>query len=465
MNSKSLYTIFISALISWTTNGQDTTATSITQYGITWNFSEEHQVGKFINGDYYVIAPESGIQIQSVSPKPENNKNGSMLNPQVGGTQGYDNSILNYDTNDTLNFPTVVLAGNSLVSTVSLTDSDQKNGYYYPTWNSDRISKSQAALKTAAVLTILAEAPPKDSFRPPLVGKNKKIYRFSDIGMSILPKLPSPLITGDKIEYLSRGLERPWLTHLSGWTCRRMHPIENMKNYHEYVGMFLSEASSLALTDKATDDFLIRYIQMGIDMYHTSTEGYGDSSFFKWPVIFTGLLLNDESMQNVFIEDRNKTPGRTEKLFYFWKDKKSTIESKIVPPGQTYSGETVFFRKQIGNSEYEHLHPSEWHLADNGGGGKSERYRHCCDSHPHIGMILCAQILNKTELWNDDAAIAYADRWMNEKPEEFLPLIEEADYSITPSSGNTGSNFISDMWLLYRHTEPPENPSNLETVN
>ncbi|MDQ8201099.1 hypothetical protein QEH56_23235 [Pelagicoccus enzymogenes] len=438
-------------------------ANQVSQYGITWIFDKDYEIGQFINGDYYVVDPGEGVKITSVSPKPGNGKNGSMINPRVGPVQGYDSNVHHYDAESAARYPVTLDSGNSLVSTISLTENDSINGYYVPNWTSDRISENQAALKTAAVLTVLDRHPPPGTFRPPFIGNDKPQYNFSEVNTNVLPKLHHHLATDTKKESLTRGLQRPWLTHLPGWTCRKMHPIENMKNYHEYIGVFLSEASTFALTDHAHGDFLVNYIQTGIDLYYMSIDGYGDSAFFKWPVIFTGLLLDNEDMQNVFVENRNKTPGRTEKLFYFWKDKESTIESKIVPPGQTYSGQTVFFRKQIGDSEYEHLHPSEWGLVANGGGYKQEKYRHCCDSHPHIGMILCAQILKKTELWNDEAAIAYADRWMNEKDSTFLPIITEAGYTISTSSGETGSSFVTDMWLLYRYSEPPPSPSDLNT--
>ena len=47
---------------------------SITQHGITWYFSEPERVGRFVNGDYYVIGTSSDpVQITRISPEPVSN--------------------------------------------------------------------------------------------------------------------------------------------------------------------------------------------------------------------------------------------------------------------------------------------------------------------------------------------------------------------------------------------------------
>ena len=62
-------------------------ATSITQYGITWTFDTNYTTGQFINGDYWVIDSGNGVKIINISPghstHPTTGKaiNGSMINP------------------------------------------------------------------------------------------------------------------------------------------------------------------------------------------------------------------------------------------------------------------------------------------------------------------------------------------------------------------------------------------------
>src|SRR5579862_8364012 len=74
--------------------------TSVSQYGITWTFDRPTPVGKFVNGDFYVVGP---VKVVGINPPPLRGsevpadqiddsekkrfpnanyiRNGSMLNP------------------------------------------------------------------------------------------------------------------------------------------------------------------------------------------------------------------------------------------------------------------------------------------------------------------------------------------------------------------------------------------------
>ena len=79
-----------------TISGTGTSASSISQYGITWTFDKAYPVGQFVNGDWWVKGP---VVVASVSPAPifgANNtdqlaRNGSCINPIANSpTQPYD---------------------------------------------------------------------------------------------------------------------------------------------------------------------------------------------------------------------------------------------------------------------------------------------------------------------------------------------------------------------------------------
>ena len=53
----------------------------ISQHGITWTFNARVPVGRFVNGDYYVVGEAT---VNSISPKPENGRNGSVLGGDGG---------------------------------------------------------------------------------------------------------------------------------------------------------------------------------------------------------------------------------------------------------------------------------------------------------------------------------------------------------------------------------------------
>jgi hypothetical protein len=67
-------------------------AQSLTQYGITWTFSEDRPTGQFANGDYWVVGP---VTITDINPKTGDGgidySSGSMLNPVPGegGGEGW----------------------------------------------------------------------------------------------------------------------------------------------------------------------------------------------------------------------------------------------------------------------------------------------------------------------------------------------------------------------------------------
>ncbi|MHC4682155.1 MAG: hypothetical protein ACYTEK_26110, partial [Planctomycetota bacterium] len=68
----------------------------ITQFGITWTFDKDHLVGRFANGDYWVVGPVTIIGIAPASVEIGGRViNGSMVNPspRLRWTQGYDSAM------------------------------------------------------------------------------------------------------------------------------------------------------------------------------------------------------------------------------------------------------------------------------------------------------------------------------------------------------------------------------------
>ena len=438
---------------------------AIEKDGITWHFGESVSYGQFVNGDYWVLDKGNGVKITKVTPGPTADRHGSMINPAVG-VQAYDNRIYNFDPSQGVSFPAVLKGGDSLVSTVSVTDSDlNQYGNVYPSWYNSTKGLGHASLMNASVLTVVSEVPKTGSFRPPYVGDNKKIYNISDIKRSLLPKIKAPASIPD-VSYFERGVERPWLMHMPGWTAREMHPVENMRNYHRDIGNFLSDLSLILLTDAATNDLLYGFLQTGIDHYYTIINGGADSATFEFHSILTGILLGDEAMARVWVDGRSQTGGRAAEKFYFADDMSSNISSSIVKSGESWTGFKVMFRKQAGNSEHEHLHPSEWDKVDNGGGRKQENYRHCCDSKPHFGMALTSRILKAEKYWPSSALDTYLDRWIWESKNGYGYEEITKYYSFDPEYNGTGerryilaSQFMDDLYLGFGYSPDISKPT------
>ncbi len=424
----------------------------ISQHGITWTLSHECEYGRFVNGDFYVIVSSDNVQLTSISPSPDGTRNGFMVNPIPGQKHSYDSRATNFDASAVKTLPFQLKANSSIVSTKSVTSGDVgTDGYLHQSWLGYRVSTSHAYLTDAAILTVLAQHPPSGSFRPPYVGDNKPVLNQASINRSKLPMLEPP--TGTPTTTMTeRALERPWILHGRDWTARAIHPVNNMPNYHREIANVLSEATLLLTTKNITDTLLIRYIQLGIDYYFMATTGsVGDSSFFEAPVIITGHLLGSNEILNVFSDSRNKTEPRGS-MYYFSHAISSKIKSAVVPEGQTWTGARVFFRKQTGDSEHEHLHPSEWAAVANGGGMKNENYRTSVDCHPSIGMTLGVQIFGQSAKYGNEAILAYADRWMTEDYSSLLTILRE--YYPTATAGytrNAGSTFANAMWSMYRN--------------
>jgi len=132
----------------------------ISQHGITWTFNAGVPVGRFVNGDYYVVGEATVI---SIMPKPENGRNGSVRNlPTYPGQSGFDARVKQgrYDPGLRASLPIRLKPGDSLISTISV----DKMGELPPPLRPK--DKAVSPIRTAAVLTCLAKAVPLDAFRP-----------------------------------------------------------------------------------------------------------------------------------------------------------------------------------------------------------------------------------------------------------------------------------------------------------
>ena len=99
-------------------------ATSVTQYGITWHFDGDYQTGQFVNGDYWVIGP---VTITSKEPVATTNPvlHGSQINPVALEYQGYDSRVSGvYDPALSVSFPVTLQPGESMYSMESRPEGD-----------------------------------------------------------------------------------------------------------------------------------------------------------------------------------------------------------------------------------------------------------------------------------------------------------------------------------------------------
>src|SRR5262249_29326675 len=153
---------------------------------ITWTFSQSVRVGKFVNGDYFVVGP---VTITSILPRPTTSKpykNGSVVNlPTSNGKSGFD-SRLNDGVDESWWFdaslrrypPITLNPGDSVVSSVSLAKIHSLPEVMRST------DKSASPVKTMSVLTVLSAAPSSGAFRPSYCDRSQTIYHASQIQRS-----------------------------------------------------------------------------------------------------------------------------------------------------------------------------------------------------------------------------------------------------------------------------------------
>ncbi len=422
-------------------------ATSVTEYGIAWTFDHDYEVGQFANGDYWVLDPGDGVTIIEISPKSSNVggriQNGSMLNP-TETSNGYDSTVNNWTYNPAVNVgrpngndlsignPLMITGDASLVST-----------------KTNDVANTRPQLVDASVLTILTKSPPAGSFRPPYSGTDKTTHwNISDIQWNLLPKLSKTSITNlPDLSYLSSRIERVWLDHGGGsWTGREIHPSNNMPDYGRDMANITGDVSMTLLLDYSQaelEPLMMEFLQLGIDWYGvtenraniftTTTQGGlwmgggGHGIGRKWPMVFTGLMLNDSNILKY--ADAENYPIFQEEQQYFYVKKFDVDLARYTADGRLRDPYTS---DMIGLPEWGE---SYWNIPERAGSNWNVAYREIV-SRSISGHDLAATIMRAKPLWNWPVFFEYQDRW----------AAHQAEIGSTISY----SAFVDSVWNIYR---------------
>jgi chitodextrinase len=472
---------------------QAATATQITQYGITWTFSQAQTVGQFANGDWWVVGP---VTINSITPAFDGTHNGWEVNPSSTTSQGFDTRASSFSAGLVPSLPYTAQTNRSIVKSISV-DIAQ--------------ATCRPCLRAAAVLTVVP-AVPVDSgrtcFRPPYFGATKTYYSTNDLHTELLPSLAP--VAGTPT-FGAAQLTRVFLDHQSGWGGAGIHPSENMPEYGSSVAMATGDAALRLMLDDALSlkmPSLIGYVQVGIDLYHARLGGAtwpsngGHASGRKLPIAFAGYLLNHQGMKDAVSAATYDTYQEDGHLY--WSQK-----------ANSGAGQVLF-----GNEQNE---TGYWALVITDGGNRTTRdpygyidggmipgdsYQLCCNSMTWKAHALMLNIMPPLEvIWNNDHFLLYEDRWANfgawAQPDPCAP-VDAADMTagvFPPASGNYGvtygpngsgdcirdlnpadgtgrfptkhgsnkdqgayvSQFAISMWMAYRNADvyPPHAPSGL----
>lgn len=398
-------------------------ASSITQWGITWQFAVPKSVGQFANGDWWVVGP---VDVVSIAPGTQDvggrQINGSMVNPTTiaSGDHGYDSLLyhpyeagrykayLNVALGVTASSPLVLAPGTSLISTIS---------YLGPFPHS---SGSFSQLQTAAVLTVLATEPPVGAFRPPYAGTDKTIHHFeSDLDYTALADLAPTAGTPDLAATAAR-FQRVWLDHMSGWSSRYLHPIDNMPDYgRDFTSLFGTGCLLLQLNvpDSQKRDLLVRMVQIGIDFFRNVSIGGvwegvgGQGSGRKFPILLAGKVLNDAAMLAIGQSHPSGYfgPNHPNNRSQFGEDCQ-TFYVQQTSPGVYNWGFGGYTASALNLPEWGNNHTT--YPTNDNANWTADPYRRCCTANAWVGQTLAARIMGLRTEWNHPSYFDYMDRFM-----------------------------------------------------
>jgi len=438
----------------------------VSQYGITWTFGQPAHVGQFINGDWYVVGP---VTIQAISPKPlysvdipeieldpmdlerpvgQRVRNGFMLNPPAAMRVAYDSGVRNwFDPSLIQKLPVAMKPGDSLVATISL----PKGLVLKPMlWESvERGVDDSTPIRTAAVLTCVAEPQPADAFRPAFCDRQARIYLSRNLKRNLLPSVVAGGLPD--LGLYVRFTQRPWVgTGFFGFEG----PVENMPQYGRDYARVVGHSALLLCTDlqpEQKETLLVDFVQVGIDLGgmirsgHPGWEGFGGhGSGRKLPIVFAGLLLGDEQLAGVNRSFPKAHFGEDEQTAYgdAW------TGAKVVFTGHRAIDEATGVAR-AGTGPYEHTLPSTW---QEGRDRMSESYRRCCTSAAWVAQALALRLMKAESAWDHEAFFDYCDRWMYEDESEALKTLkgagmEQPDWA---HEGRTWEVWVDGLWGAHR---------------
>lgn len=449
--------------------------TTVSQYGITWTFEDPARVGRFVNGDPYVVG---SVTIRAIDPKPlygdeiarreldridrerpedQRVRNGFMLNPPAAMRVAYDSGVRNwFDPAFVRRLPVAMEPGDALVSTISM-----PKGLVLKAQLRNKIERGvgdSSPIRTAAVLTCLAEPQPPDAFRPAFTDRGQRIYLARNLKREIFPSVrPTP--SSPRVETYLRFTQRPWVgTGFFGFE----EPVENMPQYGLELGRVVGISALLLCTDigaERKEALLVNLVQIGIDLGGMVRSGHpgwtawgGHGSGRKLPIVLAGLLLGDEELAHLNRSFPKVSFGEDEQTAYgdAWTGAKVVFAGHSGIDAATGAG-----RDRVRGADwgpYEHLHPSEWKA----GHETSEAYRRCCTSVGWVAQALALRLLGAEDAWGHDAFFDYVDRWMHEDDAAFVRTIRDAtgkDHDKEwARQGQAWDAFVDEMWAHYRPT-------------
>jgi hypothetical protein len=437
--------------------------TQVSQDGVTWTFSEPRRVGRFVNGDYYVVGNTTVTDIKPLG-NTTNGRNGSMLNIQPNiQRSGWDSRIPSGRYNAALRVyaPVSLTPGNKLLSSRSVGTTNLA-AVMRP------IEVSVSPVASISILTCVAGPQPLDAFRPSYAQGSTNIYLSRNLRRQILPRL-APVAHVPPFGELENYLRRPWVDSVF---FNFDVPSEYMASYgreNAYLMSFAGLMLTLDVPAEQKEPLLVYLTQYGIDLNGLVQQGHegwqafgGHGSGRKFPLVFAGMMLDEPEMKSPsadFGEDQHTIWVRDTPVSGTYTQSWHTPPETVVYSGHVgVNGESV----NPGWGPYEHLPPSQWKST------LGESYRRCCTSVSWVGEALASRLIpGMRAAWNHPPFFAYVDRWMftPDNPADLEAMRaawglsfdasfrQGQSWRILSGGGYTAAHrtFVDEMWDAYRY--------------
>jgi hypothetical protein len=434
---------------------------SVSEHGITWTFSKEHTVGRFVNGEWWVLGPVTIVQIDPAAAVLDGRDvSGSMLNPvnpSLGkakhGLEGRGRPGVHY--RETLNvakqLPLTISENSSLLSVGHQPD----------------MSNTKLYLRTAAVLTVVDRVPPVGSFRPPYCGVEKPLFNVDQLNIGAFRSLPRVGAAPDIVSMAKGNITRLRvdLLGVGGAQANSEMCYPEANNYGRELSR-VHNAALLALNldypDASKRDLLIPVVQRGIDIYGAVRAGFswhadgGHRSGRKIALYAAGRALGDPGILHFVNTDayRSEAVGGTTIADYdrFQEGQQHFIVSDIDIATPAYD------ESQRGMPEWKHRATTSDREKQTTPVRWDEGYRRMNGS-VNTSAVLIMTLMGDRALWNDEAMFRY--------------IIERFWPAESGSIGGTNGidRLTHEMWTAYFSGDAPalsprpSRPRNLRVVD
>jgi hypothetical protein len=412
--------------------------------GVTWFFDKSYPVGRFADGSNYVVAP-SGLSVTMITPEWDGKQHGTELNPAVRGSDvgtGWATDAEHFRYNSSLNvserLPVVIVSGDMLVSARG---------------NSVNASKG-LPIHDLSILTVVDSHPPEGSFRPPLLGKDKRIRgTVRDLNYAAFPKLRDPGISTPAADFFVKaGGSRYFLDMANGWKNSGFKTQASLPNYGRDISNVTAKAAlwlCLDLPDSTKAQVMVPLVQRGIDLYGLMETGFkfapngGHNCGRKIKLAVAAVALGDKQMMALLDGDRMgfQEDGQHDYVTQFDVDNVElgtepfTMEMLLDWNG-TGRAMPEWWSNAISLRE-RRLAGSEWARSYRGVTGVVS-----------VGAALAAELIGVRKDWNDEAFFEYVEK-------RFWP-IEERNRA---NAKNRIDLFPAAMWDSHKPDVKPVPPS------